>query len=94
MKLFNRLVCLCGIYTLKRGGLSLGLEVEVSLRGLEESKWKQLGRRCVDAEIPPRRFRGVPKGDTHRGRRGYTKKKLGWWNFLKGSKLHVFILAN
>ena len=82
-------MCLCGT----RGGLSLGLEVEVSLRGLEESKWKQLGRRCVDAEIPPRRFRGVPKGDTHRGRRGYTKK-IGWRDFLEGSILHVFILAN
>ena len=93
MKLFNRLVCLCGIYILKRGGLSLGLEVEVSLRGLEESKWKQLGRRCVDAEIPPRRFRGVPKGDTHRGRRGYTKK-IKVAGFLEGSMLYVFILAD
>ena len=87
-------MCLCGIYILKRGGLSLGLEVEVSLHGLEESKWKQLGRRCVDAEIPPRRFRGVPKGTLTGGGGVIPKEKLGWWNFLKGSKLHVFILAN
>ena len=93
MKLFNRLVCLCGIYTLKRGGLSLGLEVEVSLRGLEESKWKQLGRRCVDAEIPPRRFRGVPKG-TLTGGGGVIPKKIGWRDLLEGSMLHVYILAD
>ena len=80
MKLFNRLVCLCGT----RGGLSLGLEVEVSLRGLEESKWKQLGRRCVDAEIPPRRFRGVPKGTLTGGGGVIPKRKIRVVEFFKG----------